>query len=41
MSTSIFKVNCPNCDAEVWSFEIVSYYLNGELKFVCPRCGGK
>jgi transposase-like protein len=40
-STKIYKINCPNCDAEVFSFEIVGYYLNGRLKFSCPYCGNK
>lgn len=39
--TKIFKINCPNCDAEVWDFEIVAYYLNGEFICACPHCGDK
>lgn len=37
-TTKIFKINCPTCGAKVYSFEIVSYYFNDELKFVCPYC---
>lgn len=41
-STKIYKINCPNCDAEVYSFEIADYYdANGRLKFACPNCGDK
>lgn len=41
MCETIEKVKCPNCDAEVYSFEVISYYLNGKLHFACPWCNGK
>jgi len=41
-STTIGKIECPNCGTEVWSYEIQDYYdAKGNLKFACPKCGDK